>query len=221
MTNNLEKSKGTVVEENNMAQSNNDSEPSCGQVNFEANFGRLSLEMLKFLYQGMGVLDVGLKQDLVSRLVSECKEKEESCSGLFGKGKVVNLEDTNLDESGAGSSNERHETNSLEAGAQGLHHFWHVPVEKEKGLVDWDTDETGQVGNMQGVFSSMQQSQPVTPVFIQAHPSVLPTWQQISSQQGLVPMAPALGVSDLNPSFAGQQSEQGVFSQDVFPRQSS
>ncbi|CAG8528606.1 21512_t:CDS:2 [Cetraspora pellucida] len=189
MANNLEKSKGTVVEEDIMVQSNNDSEPSRGQVNFEANFGCLSLEMLRFLCQGMGVSDVGLKQDLVSRLVSKCKGKEESCSGLFGKGKVVNLDNMNSDEAGsrlhesglfpgAGSSTEKHETNSLEA----------VSHDKNQKF-------EGQVGNMQGFIPSIHQGHPVAPVFIQAHPSFLLTWQQVSNQQGLVTTAPAVEVS--------------------------
>ncbi|CAG8462054.1 22351_t:CDS:2 [Cetraspora pellucida] len=70
---------------------------------------------------------------------------EENIMFEAGFNKVVNLEDTNMDEagsclcnsglfSGVGSSNEKHETNSLETGAQGLYKFWHVSVEREKGL---------------------------------------------------------------------------------------
>ncbi|CAG8560789.1 14106_t:CDS:2 [Cetraspora pellucida] len=72
MTNNLEKNKSLAVDEKNIAQSNNDIEPSHSQ---------------------MDVSDVGLEQDLINRLVSEYKGREELCDRLFEKKKVVSLKD--------------------------------------------------------------------------------------------------------------------------------
>ncbi|CAG8624874.1 3947_t:CDS:1, partial [Racocetra fulgida] len=92
MSGNSERGKSVTVEDEFATPSNSDTEPSRGQINFEANFGRLSLEMLKFLCFGMGISDVGVKQDLINRLVSECKRREQSPSELLGKGKAVNVD---------------------------------------------------------------------------------------------------------------------------------
>ncbi|CAG8536634.1 722_t:CDS:2 [Dentiscutata heterogama] len=59
MSGNSEKGKSVTVEDEFAMPSNSDTEPLRGQVNFEANFGQLSLEMLKFLCLGMGISDVG------------------------------------------------------------------------------------------------------------------------------------------------------------------
>ncbi|CAG8797096.1 7220_t:CDS:1, partial [Cetraspora pellucida] len=49
----------------------------------------------------MNISDVGLKQDLVSRLVNKCKEKKKLCSSLFEKRRIENVEDISNDESGS------------------------------------------------------------------------------------------------------------------------
>ncbi|CAG8618282.1 42584_t:CDS:2 [Gigaspora margarita] len=63
------------------------------QTNFEANFGRRSVEMLKFLCHEMGVSEAGSKQDLVSRLVDESRKRNVSVgSDNIGKGKAVDVD---------------------------------------------------------------------------------------------------------------------------------
>ncbi|CAG8527628.1 13422_t:CDS:2 [Cetraspora pellucida] len=39
----------------------------------------------------MGIFDVGLKQDLINRLISECKDKKKLFNELFEKEKIINL----------------------------------------------------------------------------------------------------------------------------------
>ncbi|CAG8731457.1 24959_t:CDS:2 [Cetraspora pellucida] len=80
MFSNLEKNKVTVAEDL-IIQLTKDPKPSCSQVNFEANFDHL---------------------DLVSRLVSEYKEREEVFSDLFGKKKSMNL-DNDMEEGDLGA----------------------------------------------------------------------------------------------------------------------
>ncbi|CAG8813001.1 45462_t:CDS:2, partial [Gigaspora margarita] len=64
-----------------------------GQTNFEANFGRMSVEILRFLCHEMGVSDTGSKQELVSRLVNVSKKKNVSLnSDGSEKGKAVDID---------------------------------------------------------------------------------------------------------------------------------
>ncbi|CAG8753429.1 15618_t:CDS:1, partial [Cetraspora pellucida] len=58
------------------------------QANFEANFSRMFVDVLKFLCYELGVSETGSKQDLVNRLVSESKRREVSDEYNTGKGKV-------------------------------------------------------------------------------------------------------------------------------------
>ncbi|CAG8477793.1 9147_t:CDS:2, partial [Cetraspora pellucida] len=337
MSSNTEKNK-VAVDEDLIIQSNNDPEPSRGQVNFEANFGHLSLEMLKFLCQGMGVSEVSLKQDLVNRLVSECKAREEASGDLFGKGKSMNLDndvgDTEVffhtrdhGHSVGGPNINKQEEGDLGARAAGVHQSLWFPEGKEKFVFDNDSDETGlwrkqnlskagnqwefnewckvgllmdkalntgdvdyllltrqvalerayivrvadedgwgvavkmasndtvdpmsqmfggkrerarlavqsvskskklkpaqersqkvdaQQGNTVNAFSGVHQGQPVTPVFFQAHPSILPFWQQWPNQHGLVSSSAVMGVSNMDSYISGQQTTQNSFLQNLF-----
>ncbi|CAG8585108.1 630_t:CDS:2, partial [Dentiscutata erythropus] len=86
---NSEKVKSVRIEEETMSSSNSNAEPTPkgGQINFKPSFSRLSLEVLKFLCHELGISDVGSKQDLISRLASEYKKKDDSVNELLGKEK--------------------------------------------------------------------------------------------------------------------------------------
>ncbi|CAG8477217.1 14378_t:CDS:2 [Cetraspora pellucida] len=337
MSSNSDKNKG-IVDEDLIIQSTNNPEPSRGQVNFEANFGRLSLEMLKFLCQGIGISEIGLKQDLVSRLVSECKGREEASSDLFGKGKSMNLDNDVGDteaflyardrgHSVGGPNIDKQEGGDLGARATGVHQSLRFPEAKEKFVFDNDIDETGlwrkrnlskarnqwefnewckagllmdkalntgdvdyllmarqvalerayvvrvadedgwgvavkmasnntvdSISQMFGgkrerarlavqnvskskkfklaqersqrvdaqqrdtvnAFPGVHQGQPVTPVFFQAHPSFLPSWQQWPSQHGLVSSPAVMGVNNMDSHMSGQQATQNSVLQNPF-----
>ncbi|CAG8643560.1 7410_t:CDS:1 [Cetraspora pellucida] len=60
-----------------------------GQANFEANFGRMSVDVLRFLCHELGIAEAGSKQDLVNRLVSESKKREVVSEANVDKGKVL------------------------------------------------------------------------------------------------------------------------------------
>ncbi|CAG8463428.1 15545_t:CDS:2 [Cetraspora pellucida] len=91
MTANSEKNNVTIADEETSILSINNVDQLYGQVNFKANFSCLSLKMLKFLYQEMGISDISIKQKLISRLVSKYKGREESSNDLFEKEKVMNI----------------------------------------------------------------------------------------------------------------------------------
>ncbi|CAG8768907.1 4944_t:CDS:2, partial [Racocetra fulgida] len=86
------KDKLVTVEDEASSSNSSDVEPShkCGQTNFETNFGRLSMDLLRFLCHELDISEAGVKQDLVNRLASEAKKRCE-LSGLdnSGKGKRV------------------------------------------------------------------------------------------------------------------------------------
>ncbi|RIB19817.1 hypothetical protein C2G38_2035761 [Gigaspora rosea] len=86
------KVKSVTIEDEPMSPVNSDVESIVknNQSSFDTNFGRLSMETLKFLCHELGASEVGTKQDLVNRLVSEAK-KRNGLSGLenSGKRKVV------------------------------------------------------------------------------------------------------------------------------------
>ncbi|CAG8596569.1 20178_t:CDS:2 [Cetraspora pellucida] len=58
------------------------------QANFEANFGRMSVDVLRFLCHELGIAESGSKQDLVNRLVSESKRREVSGDTFAEKNKA-------------------------------------------------------------------------------------------------------------------------------------
>ncbi|CAG8577205.1 1667_t:CDS:2 [Cetraspora pellucida] len=136
MTGSLNSNKVIVDEELSM-QSTNESELFCDQVNFKANFGQLSLEILKFLCQEMGISDVGLKQDLISRLVKEYKSREELSEELFGK------------------SSNKFEGESLEAKVTGVHQVLQFSEEKDKFKKGQKSD--AQQEYMSNLFPNLQQ----------------------------------------------------------------
>lgn len=83
------KDKFTTVEDVTSSPTNSDVEPSpkTGQTNFE-NFGRLSMDLLRFLCHELGIPETGVKQDLVNRLISEAKKRSDVVgSDNLGKGK--------------------------------------------------------------------------------------------------------------------------------------
>ncbi|CAG8570277.1 10710_t:CDS:2 [Cetraspora pellucida] len=73
-----------------MSSSNSDCEivQKGIQANFEANFGRMSVDVLKFLCHELGVSETGSKQDLVNRLVSESRRREVAGETSAERGKV-------------------------------------------------------------------------------------------------------------------------------------
>lgn len=86
------KVKSVTIEDESSSPVNSDVETinKNNQSSFDTNFGRLSIEILKFLCHKLGISDVGTKQDLVNRLGNEAK-KRNGLSGLenSGKGKAV------------------------------------------------------------------------------------------------------------------------------------
>ncbi|CAG8817175.1 10548_t:CDS:1, partial [Racocetra fulgida] len=75
----------------------------AGQTNFEANFGRMSVDMLKFFCHEWGVSESGSKQDLVSRLVNESRKRYVlTDSDISLKGKVVDVDNVAKEVSGEG-----------------------------------------------------------------------------------------------------------------------
>ncbi|CAG8641488.1 17929_t:CDS:2 [Cetraspora pellucida] len=192
------KNKVTVSEEET-TQSASDVEPSCGQVNFEANFGRLSLKMLKFLCQGMGISDAGLKQELVGRLVNEYKKKEESSGELFVKGKAVNIDNEMGDiESFPSARDYGH----MAGGGKGSRQI--VINKKPKVGHDRSQKFEDEKSSYQGCIPSLQQGQPIAPVFLQAHLSMMPAWQQVPNLQNAAVTAPGFVFGGINPFGARQ-----------------
>ncbi|CAG8578289.1 7421_t:CDS:2, partial [Racocetra fulgida] len=64
------------------------------QTNFEANFSRISVEMLKFFCYKMGLFEASSKQDLVNHLVIEYKKRDVLVgSDNAVKGKSVDVDD--------------------------------------------------------------------------------------------------------------------------------
>ncbi|RIB12494.1 hypothetical protein C2G38_2100806 [Gigaspora rosea] len=86
------KVKSVTIEDESLSPVNSDVESIIknNQSSFDTNFGRLSMETFKLLCHELEVSEVGTKQDLVNRLVSEAK-KRNRLSGLeySGKGKAV------------------------------------------------------------------------------------------------------------------------------------
>ncbi|CAG8595917.1 17723_t:CDS:2 [Cetraspora pellucida] len=58
------------------------------QANFETNFGRMSVDVLRFLCHELEIAESGSKQDLVNRLVSESKRREVSGDASNEKNKA-------------------------------------------------------------------------------------------------------------------------------------
>ncbi|CAG8809134.1 23325_t:CDS:1, partial [Gigaspora rosea] len=66
-----------VTMEDESSSTNSDVELSR-KNDAEANFGRMSVEILRFLCHEMGVSETGSKQDLVSQLVNVSKKRNGS-----------------------------------------------------------------------------------------------------------------------------------------------
>ncbi|CAG8610961.1 37818_t:CDS:2, partial [Gigaspora margarita] len=67
----------TVEDETSSANSDIKTAHKAGQTNFETNFGRLSIDLLRFLYHELGIPETGVKQGLVNYLASEAKNRSD------------------------------------------------------------------------------------------------------------------------------------------------
>ncbi|CAG8740426.1 41169_t:CDS:1 [Gigaspora margarita] len=88
------KDKFTMMEDIISLPTNSDIEPSpkTGQTNFE-NFGHLSMDLLRFLCYELGILETGMKQNLVNCLISKTKKRSDFVgSNNLGKEKEYKSE---------------------------------------------------------------------------------------------------------------------------------
>ncbi|CAG8770365.1 6975_t:CDS:10, partial [Cetraspora pellucida] len=151
----------------------------------------------------MGISDAGLKQELVGRLVNECKRKEESSGDWFAKGRAVNIENEmgdiesfpNARDDGhmAGGSNFVDE--SLREKTPSFKQSLRFPGAKEKFMSDCDSEDSG-VRNSR-----------VREALIKAVPNL----------QNAAVTVPGFVFGGLNPFGAGQVSFQNGLLQSPLP----
>ncbi|CAG8828440.1 18201_t:CDS:1, partial [Gigaspora margarita] len=149
--------KSVTIEEETISPSNSDAEPTPkgGQINFETSFSWLSLEVLKFLCYELGISDIGSKQDLINRLSSECKKKDESVFGLLDKGKSAYAE-KDVGDTGAfflardsgyiarsRSSNKAFDTDNFGPGIDGCNQFSQGSGVRDRAFFNWDSEDMG------------------------------------------------------------------------------
>ncbi|CAG8634843.1 17310_t:CDS:2, partial [Cetraspora pellucida] len=179
----------------------------AAQTNFEANFSRISVEMLKFLCYEIGVSVAGLKQNLVGRLVNKSKKR----FGLPGldnskKGKMVDIDKGVKEVYKEGSKSD------FESGKAFAKVF-------NNGLVVTDNEEAKGYNDQSLLHLPFLASDTpfihvsslYIPLFVQSQLFINPNWQQVFSQRMFTP--PSLNniwnempSRDLaGPSFTNQQ----------------
>ncbi|CAG8794807.1 7067_t:CDS:2, partial [Cetraspora pellucida] len=166
------------------------------QANFEANFGRMSVDVLRFLCHELGISEAGSKQDLVNRLVSESKRREGSAEANVDKGKVpfagegttaamFGSAGASFFEPGAGAASNPFEARPDERAFgsntlgidQSQQAYW-SPNKRPRVAQDqgFSRNEPQDKHKVQVPF--FQGVQPVLPTLVQPQPYVQPMWHQ-------------------------------------------